>query len=145
MVDCVKYKIKVQYHSTNNDVYEIFVPSEKIAFHYVNTIIGKSLIVIKADNPREPRTSDISPVLLEKDVINKVNQIYKNRCEIDILESDIKDRMEVGFYSETVMFTDDPTLEALKKEVVELTGHSKSKVNMMTLAELKQIMSEYDS
>lgn len=145
MVDCVKYKIRVRYHSTNNDVYEIFVPNEKIAFHYVNTIIGKSLIVISSDNPREPRASDISPVILDKEVVDKVKKIYQNKCEIDKLESDIKDRVEIGFYSETVMFTEDPTLETLKKEVVELTGHSKSKVNLMTLAELKEIMKEYDS
>ena len=145
MVDCIRYKIKVQYHSTNNDVYEIFVPSEKVAFHYVNTIIGKSMIVIKADNPREPRTSDMSHILLEEEVIEKIKKIYQNKCEIDKLEDDIKDRVEMGLYAETVMFSVDPTLEELKKEVIELTGYSKSKVNTMTLAELKQIMSEYDS
>ena len=61
------------------------------------------------------------------------------------MEEDIKDRDKMRLYAETVMFSEDPTLEELKKEVIELTGYSKSKVNTMTLAELKQIMSEYDS
>ena len=140
MVECVKYQTKVRYHSIHHEVYEIFIPIHKIAFHYVNTIIGKFLMVISTN---EPRDLNNTPIIIEDDIIDKILSIYKKRVEITKLEDDIRETVEACLYSETVMFNEDPTLEVLKKEVIELTGYSKSQVNIMKLAELKEIVAEY--
>lgn len=139
-MNCIKYTTKVQYHSICHDILEIFIPTKNIAFHHVNTIIGRTLITIETSRPRSDKTETI---FLSPNFVENIMQIHKNRIEINKLESEMKDELEIGLYSQTVLFDNDISTEQLKKEVIELTGYSKSKVNTMTLDELKEIVAEY--
>lgn len=141
MQTCLKYRIRVQYHSTSHDIFEIYIPTKRLAFHYVHTIVGKSLVVIDVQNPRSDNTTEHN---LSTDTIEKICTIHDSNKLAKSLEQEIHTEINDCLFAETVMFDDEPTLDQLKRDIMAITKYSKSKVNSMTRAELQDIMDLYE-
>lgn len=136
---CIKYQINIKGQCVNYNTCEIFIPIVNLAFHHINRRDGKDLVIVKTEMPRDPIDNKTESVLISSDTIDKLYEIYKYRSKITQIEEEIHEEVSGCLYDQIKEETD-KNLFQLRKDAIEISGFSRSKIHAMNRVELMDII-----